>query len=146
MAVIDQRCEALLDAADAAEAVAADPLDALKITCRTLLDFALLPEKIDFIHMLVAELRRFPELADYAAKSSLQPFEGAMKRLLDAAIDRGQLRADDDGQMLHALLGLVTGWAFQRTILGMPLFSGEAEKDAFFESAWRLFLDGAATR
>lgn len=146
MAVIDERCQSLLDAADDARAIAPDPLEALKMTCRTLLDFALLPEKVEFLHMLVAELRRFPELADYAARSGFEPFESAMKRLLDAAIAQGRLRADEDGHMLHALLGLVTGWAFQRIMLGMPLFADEAERDAFFESAWRMFLEGAAVR
>jgi AcrR family transcriptional regulator len=142
MAVIDSRCEALLAAARAAETEATDPLAALKATCRTLLDFALLPEKIDFARVLVAELRRFPELADYATRSGLEPFEDLMKRLLDAAIARGQLRDDDDGQMLHALLGLVTGWPFQKALFGRSMFAGEAERSAYFEGAWRIFIDG----
>jgi AcrR family transcriptional regulator len=143
-AVIDMRCRQLVALAEAAETKASDPLTALRETCWSLLGSLLDPDGLDIHRVLIAEGRRFPDLGDYAATTAGQMFEGVMTRLVRAAADRGQLRAHDPAQLVHVLMGVVTGWPVTKCLISQQVLASDAERRAFFDLAWDVFLRGAA--
>ena len=143
-AVIDLRCRELVTLAETAELATSDPLAALKEICWRLLENMLNPEGLDMHRMLIAETRRFPDLGDYASTTAGQFFEGAMTRLVRTAVDRGQLRANDPAALVHVLMGVITGWPLLKSLINQQVLESEAERRAFFDLAWGVFLRGAA--
>jgi AcrR family transcriptional regulator len=143
-AVIDMRCRELVDIIDEAAASEADPLAALKQTCRRFMDNVLDPERLDMHRVLIAEARRFPDLGAYATATAGELFEGAMRRLVQAAIDAGELKPNDPVLITRLLNGAFTGWPLLKSLVGQPAFADPDERDAFAEAAWAIFLNGAA--
>lgn len=142
VAVIDQQGQRLLATSAAAEATNVSPLEALKEASRQLLDFVLDRDTIRLHRTLVAEVGRFPELGEQVLNTCLAPFEALLIRLMRAAMDQGQMRRMD-AEMAHAMLSsLVTGLPVQHALLGRSAFANGAEREAYFEAAWDLFLNG----
>jgi AcrR family transcriptional regulator len=141
--VISERARRLLEVAEAAEASAVDPIEALKESCRLYFDFVQKPASIQLHRILVAEVVRFPGLGDHVIQNCREPFKALLRRLLQAAMDAGQIRQADPYLTLALLGGLLTGWPVQNALLGREPFGSPEESDAYFEAAWGLFLRGA---
>ena len=144
MEVISRQAERLLEVARAAESRRANPIDALKESCRLLLEFALHPDMVRLHRILVAEVERFPNLGEYVLDNCMSPFKAVLERLLRAAMDAGQLREMDVALAYALLSSLVTGWPIRRAMLSSGRLDRREDRDAFFEAAWGLFLRGAA--
>lgn len=125
---------------------AVDPLQALRDLSWTMVNLAFAkPETMSLYRILVAEALRFPDLVSKIAKTVLQPIDDMLMLLLEAARIKGQIRHDISTEHLcHVLGGMCTGWIFQETLLGNACLSNEAERKAFFESVWSVFLKGSA--
>jgi AcrR family transcriptional regulator len=131
--------------ATAAETTYEDPLTALREACRASLDFVSKPEVIAIYRILIAELERFPALIDHTIRAGSDPYEGIMRRLLQAARNSGRIHGGGTTEELsHALSGLVTGWAVQKALLGQRSLSDLSERAAYFETAWLVFLRGVS--
>jgi AcrR family transcriptional regulator len=142
IAVIDQQSQRLLAKAAAVEMADVSPLEALKEVCRQLFDFSQDRDTIRLHRTLVAEAGRFPDLGDHLLNDCLAPFQALLVQLLQAAMDQGQMRRMD-AEMVRAMLSsLVTGWPVLQALLGRCAFANGAERDAYFEAAWDLFLNG----
>jgi AcrR family transcriptional regulator len=140
--VINEQCRRLLEVAEAAGATGPDPVGALKEACRQLFDFVLMPDTVQLHRILVAEVVRFPELPDYVLNNCLGPFKALLKRLLQTAMDAGQIRKVDP-DLAHALLtSLLTGFPTQHVLLGRAPFASPDARDAYFEEGWALFIRG----
>jgi AcrR family transcriptional regulator len=134
----------LLEFKPPAEKGCPDPLVALRESCRNLLEFVAQPLPTAMYRILIAEGLRFPSLIERVTKSTFEPFDDAIRHLLEAARNAGQLRADSPIEDLHhALMGGVTGWFTQRQLLGLRAPSTEEERRVFFDNVWALFLNGA---
>src|SRR5262249_12613152 len=120
-----------------------EPLAVLRKTCRAMLDANTRAETVAIYRVLVAESQRFPRLVEHAFSHITEPVAGLIRHLLAAAQERGQIRHDlDIEQSVRALSGLINGWGFREGIQGRKGLSSEAERNAFFETAWTMFLRG----
>jgi AcrR family transcriptional regulator len=136
----------LLGSAATAEASFADPLTSLRETCRAWLDIATMPEAIAIYRVLIADAHRIPSLADYAMDSVAEPFYGVILRLIRSAREAGQIRRDCDDELTSRVLsGLLTGWPHRQALLGRVGLADEAERTAFFQGAWGIFLNGVSS-
>lgn len=142
-AVIEDLTSALTESVHVAEASSSDPLRALRDTCRAALEVVTRPETVAIYRVLIAESQRFPRLVDHTMSHISEPFLEMIRRLLTIARKRGQIRGDVViEQSVRALTGLVTGWALRQGLLGRRSLSSDAERRAFFENAWTIFLKG----
>jgi AcrR family transcriptional regulator len=146
-AVITELSGVLLDSSALAVTPSPDPLAALRDACRALLDLASKPDAVAIYRVLIAESKRFPTLAEHALNGVSEPFSNIIIRLIGAARETGQIHSGcDDATLSRVLLGIFTGWSLHQALLGQEGLADEAERAAFFESAWSLFLQGALAR
>ncbi len=144
MAVIDRQTQRLLELARTVESGSSDPMDALKSTCRFLLDFVLHPDLVSLYRTLVAEVGRFPDLGEHVLENCAAPIKAVNLRLLRAAMDAGVLR-EMDTELAELILGsVITGGPIQQALLGSRRFERPEDRDAYFETAWTIFVRGAA--
>jgi AcrR family transcriptional regulator len=143
-AVIARNTERLVQIAEAAAPTHADPVEALKDSCRLMLDFMLQPDMVSLHRILIAEALRFPELGEYVLETCMRPFDDLLKRQLAAAVQARQIAAKDLERTFTLMSGLMTGWPVQHSLLGRQVFKTRAEHDAYFEDAWALFARGVA--
>jgi AcrR family transcriptional regulator len=142
-AAITDLGEMLLGSAATAEASSADPLTSLRETCRAWLDIATMRETIAIYRVLIADAHRFPSLAAYMMDSVAEPFHAVILRLIRSAREAGQIRHDCDDELTSRVLsGLLTGWTHKQALLGRAGLADEAERTAFFQVAWSIFLIG----
>lgn len=144
--VISLYTERLLEVARAAESTHADPVLALKESCRLMLNFMLHPDMVGLHRVLIAEVGRFPELGEHVLETCMRPFDDLLKRQMTAASQAHRVEVEDIDRALSLMHGLVTGWPVQRALLGERVFATAADRDAYFEDAWALFARGADCR
>jgi len=140
--VIDRRGQRLTQMAEAARATGASPRDALRGIARLMLDFMLDPEMIGLLRVLIAETPRFPEAVSAVHENCAKPIQDLVHRTLRDARAAGQIRFADVQQTQMQMIGMVTGGPVQKTLIGEPPFASPAERDAYFETAWNVFLHG----
>jgi AcrR family transcriptional regulator len=145
-AVIARNTEQLVEVARAAESAREDPVEALKESCRLMLDFMLQPDMISLHRILVAEALRFPELGEFVLETCMRPFDDLLKRQLATAAQARRIEIADLQRTFTLMSGLLTGWPVQLSLLGRQVFRTRAEHDAYFEDAWALFTRGVAGR
>ena len=143
-AVIRSKVDELLRSAAELPVSGGQPLATLKTATLGLLDFILRPDMISLQRTLVAELPRFPTLADRLMDDCYQVITIQIHALLARARDMGQIRFDDIELTHRLLVSLMIGWPHQQQLLDRPTFATEAEKTAYFEAAWAMFLHGVA--
>jgi hypothetical protein len=94
------------------------------------------PDAVSLYRLMIAEERR----ATLSAKE-LEVFESVIYRNIEAAQQAGELPPKVSPYAAHALLALLSGWAHKQTLLLGRAVEAE-ERDAYFECAWTLFLNG----
>jgi AcrR family transcriptional regulator len=130
-----------------AEASSADPVLALRETLWALSSTARTPETIALYRSLIAEAKRFPEFAEQSTNRASTKLDCIILRLLRRARENGAIDPSYDETQLHrAVWGLFGGWDLQQKLVGAPGLASDADRGAFFETAWRMFLEGAARR
>lgn len=143
-AVLKRQADRLVELALAAETRRPNPVDALKESCSSFLDYVLQPDMVKLQRVLVAEVGRFPGLGDYLLQTCMRPFKELLQRQIKAAMDAGQLRAMNVELAFALVCSVTTGGPTQQAKLGVDPFEGlEGGRDAYFEAAWELFLKGA---
>lgn len=140
--VINRQGQRLVDLAVTTGETVDNPVAALKDSCRMLFDFVLAPDMIRLQRILVAEIPRFPNLGETVLENCMRPFKDMLNRLLSAASQAGAIRMANLDLTHHLMIGLMTGWPVQQALLGQPAFAADADRDAYFEAAWALFLRG----
>lgn len=142
--VINRQARRLIEFAEAASSASgADPVAALKEICRQLFDFLLSQDAIRLQRILIAESVRFPALGEFVLENCTGPFDALLKRLLAEAMEAGQIRRISP-DLAHAVLtSLFSGGVVKHALLGAEPFKSAAERDAYFDEAWGLFLRGA---
>jgi AcrR family transcriptional regulator len=138
--VVDAWERRLEDLAQRAKDETSSPLDALKMICRSALDFILEPDMISLHRVLIAEEQRFP-ISQCDLERGALVFEGVVSRELKAAEQAGEIPSYHGRYTEQALIGMVMGWASKKTLLGGQVVAA-SERDEFFECAWGLFLNG----
>ncbi len=127
-----------------AEANSHEPMAALRQCARLLFDFALDDGMISLSRILIAEAARFPDLGEFVFDTCLAPFKTRIIRLFHAAQQTGAIIVGDDDLTFDLLRRLLLGTPVQRMLLGPNACGGQAARDVYFDTAWRLFLKGLA--
>ena len=142
LAVVDRQVQRLAETARFEAAKDANPIEALKESCRFLLDFMLNPDMIRLQRIFVAEAGRFPNIGEYF-ENCMAPFTAVLQQLLWSATASGRLRKLSPDQLVTHLIGAIAGWPVRQAMLGIDPFPGPETREAYFETAWDLFLKGA---
>ncbi len=120
------------------------PLAALKQICRIILDFILDPDAVRLYRMIIAEERRSP-LTILEIESGALVFEQVLNRRLKAAEQSGEIAPGQSELAAEVLVSSLTGWATKKSLM-LGVAVSQAEREAFFECAWDLFLYGVRGR
>ncbi|HVY34630.1 MAG TPA: TetR/AcrR family transcriptional regulator [Caulobacteraceae bacterium] len=123
-----------------AEVSTGSALEALKQICRITLELILDPDAVSLYRLVIAEERR-STLSEKDLENSCLVFEGVIYRQIEAAQEAGELPPRLSPYAAHALMAMLVGWAHKQTLLLGAVVSAE-ERDAFFDCAWSLFLNG----
>lgn len=106
-----------------------------------MLDFAVQTDVLGTYRILIADGYRYPSLLNHAVENINKPFQASFLRLLEAAQSAGQIEAGHaDNTTAHLWTGMLTGWLVRQNLLGQVALDTKAERDAFFERAWTLFI------
>jgi AcrR family transcriptional regulator len=132
-----QRMEVL---AKEAEAFSGSALEALKQICRITLELMLDPDAVSLYRLMIAEERR-STLSFKELQNTVLVFEGVVNRQIAAAQQAGELPPGLSPHIGDALLAMLAGWANRQTLLLGVVVEPEA-RDAYFDCAWTLFLNG----
>ena len=142
--VINRRGQRLTEMAKAAHATGANPLDSLRGIARMMLDFILDPQMIGLHRVLIAEASRFPDTVAAVHESCSKPIQDLLHAALREAQRAGQIHFVDVAQTQMQMIGLVASGAVQKTLIGQTAFETPGERDAYFETAWKVFLHGVS--
>ena len=145
VAVLRAKVEELLRSAANLPVSEGQPLATLKAATLNLLDFILRPDMISLQRILVAELPRFPTLGDQLMDDCYKVITTQIHGLLTRARDMGQIRFEDIELTHRLLISMVIGWPHQQQLIDRPAFVDQAEKDAYLDGVWSIFLHGVAT-
>jgi hypothetical protein len=126
--------------ADEAEAFSGSALEALKQICRITLELMLDAEVVRLYRLIIAEEQR-STLSVSEREATLSVFEGVLYGRIEAAQQAGELPRELSPHVGLALLSMFSGWAHRQTLLFGVVVEAE-ERDAFFDCAWGLFLNG----
>ncbi len=141
-AVITEKSRDLIERVEAAETAHADPLEALKETCRLYMDFMLSPDTISLQRVMIAEIGRFPDLATMVLSECMDAFRVLLKRQLAAAAEAGRMVVKDVELTHTVLISLFTGNPVKQALFGQSAFPGAKGRDEYFQAAWALFIKG----
>lgn len=141
--VINGQASRLIEMAAAAVTTSESPVEALKESCRLFFNFALMEDVIRLERALIAEIGRFPGLGDQVLDKFMAPFKDLLNRVLRSACDAGQIRVHEPELTYALMISLLIGWPTQQALIGRQPFGSPAEREAYFEAAWTLFLRGA---
>ena len=145
-AVLAEIMQVVSHAYDRAQVEARDPVEALRLTAKALLDLVVTHDAIMLYRVLLGEANRFPELVSEAVRKIIVPLEKQMEQFVEAARVRGKLYEEFSGRtVVRMLSGLLTGWAISQALMGSPGLSDTAIRDEFFNQAWALFTKGVLT-
>jgi hypothetical protein len=89
---------------------------------------------------MIAEERRSAWSAE-ELEATILVFEDVVHRQIEAAQKAGELPHRLSPFAAHALMALLSGWAHKKTLL-LGAVVGAEERDAFFDCAWGIFLNG----
>jgi AcrR family transcriptional regulator len=142
--VISRQGQRLTEMAKAAHATGASPLDSLRGIARLMLDFMLDPEMIGLHRVLIAEASRFPDTVAAVHENCSKPIQDLLHAALREARDAGQIHFDDVQQTQMQMIGLVAGGPLQKILIGQTAVESPDERDAYFETAWKVFLHGVS--
>jgi hypothetical protein len=108
--------------------------------CRITLELILDPDAVNLYRLTIAEERR-STLSAKELEATVLVFQGVIYRQIEAAQQAGELPPRLSPYVGHALMALLAGWAHKQTLL-LGAVVGAEERDAFFDCAWNLFLNG----
>lgn len=109
---------------------------ALTRIARTFLEVAMTPRKLAIFRVVIAEVRRFPELGPIFYDSGPRVTLEGLVRYLNRARNSGLIQADDTELAAYQFLGMLRGDLYLRRLLGLteignPLRAADATVEAF---------------
>jgi AcrR family transcriptional regulator len=145
--------EALIDAkiaplARKAETLAVvgleDPLGALRLLARTVAQLMADPRVFAVPRLVIGISGRFPDIAEYYRKHTIERARGALEALFEAAMSKGLLRRAAPEAMVRAFIGPLFFEAMWTHVLGGE--SALRTPDALIEQHFDILLNGLENR
>lgn len=94
-----------------------DPTAGLTTMGRHYADLLLRPEMVDLFRIVIAEMPRFPDLADAQFTRGKLPYFDSVRSYLVAESEAGTLRVDDPDLVTAQLLGMISNYVFWPALL-----------------------------
>lgn len=139
-AVVDARCEQLLQPLHAPDLYARDIEEALRSLARQFLELILSPASLGLYRMLIAEAQRFPELGRIAYEHGPRAAVGVLADYLREQVRRGRITADDPELAAEQFFGKLLGHIQLRALLEVERRPPPARLEAHVDNAVRSFL------
>src|SRR5260221_497525 len=115
--------------------------ETLRIAAEQILAVTMTPEALALYRIIIAEARRFPELAQVMSEVGAESGVSRIAQLLQREADAGRLRLDDARFAAEQFMVMVVAGPRRRALgLGTPL--DEQELALWARSTVRLFLNG----
>ena len=112
----------------------------LSLFGRALLDTVLSPPMVDLQRLVIGEAARFPELSRLFFDRGPARGKARLARLLQAAMDRGELRSDDPDVAASQFVGLLQARSWHWMLLGLIAEHPPEQRTAEVELAVSSFL------
>lgn len=129
-AITQGKCEHLLKPMFLPEVLDADPERLLAEIAERFLDLVFVPGNMEFFRVVVAECRRFPELAEVFYRSGPERAAGHLARYLAEMDRKGALAVADPARSARLFFCLLRGDAWLRRLLDIPVHDlGREMKD-----------------
>jgi TetR/AcrR family transcriptional repressor of mexJK operon len=141
-ATIREKCEALVQPILAPQPVGEAPRDALTAIARRFLDLILATENMDHFRAIVAESRRFPELAEAFHRSGPQAAVTHLARYLGDLDRRDGFAVADPERAARLFFAMLRGDLYLRRLLDLEDAPDSTEIDAVVAQAVDVFLAG----
>lgn len=107
---------------------------------RAIVDFWTPPVAVDFLRMVIAEGRRFPQLTEIFFSQGKLPAMAAVRQYLETQARAGQLKINDFERAARQFLGLIDEPLLWIRVIGWPESSSEQQRQAVIEEAVTMFL------
>lgn len=115
-----------------------DPVEALRVICRTTVVGLLNPQVTRLYRVAIAEVERMPDMASLLREKSTQEFVDPLIELVKQGQQQGTIIAGDPTFIARHILMSVVGYPFVTALLGSSeLLAPEAIGD-HFDAAWAL--------
>lgn len=108
---------------------AGDVVDGLRTIGRRYADLLSRPQMTDLFRIVIAELPRFPELADAQFAHGKMPYFASVRDYLLAEHEAGRVRVDDADLAATQFLGMISNYVFWPALL-VPGWEVSAERVA----------------
>jgi len=141
-AVIECRCEALLNTFSSVQTDLNDPVAGLSAIAGAFIDLAYAEEAIQLYRLIIAEQQHFPELGELIYRSGPVPVLRQMTSYLAELNAQGILNISDLETSSQLFLGMLKGDEHFRCLLGLQSGLSEAAKQRKIDAAVSLFLKG----
>jgi AcrR family transcriptional regulator len=122
--------------------LSAKPLDALKDTCRQMLQSIVSEESVDFYRLCIAQAPKFPKISAAFIRVNDQLAED-LEILVQRAQRTGAFPGRDPAMMATCLIGVFISNPVNRTTIGDPHFRDPPMLQAYFDGLWELVRDTA---
>jgi AcrR family transcriptional regulator len=98
------------------------------------------PETVARRRILIGEATRYPDESKALLQGGLDAIQERLAGLIDAAMQRGELRRDDADVAAEMFIGMNYGTEIERQLLGRPARAGAAAEKRWAEHAVRNFM------
>jgi AcrR family transcriptional regulator len=119
-------------------------LETLHLMARQSFDFMLERETVETFRLFVAERSRFPDLKT-DVRNMIQGLEDEITRHIRRAQDSGSVRADLDQHISRSFMALFSQGPMIQALLDLPSIELESDRERYFDSAWKTFVDSVST-
>ena len=141
-AVIECRCEALLNTFSSVQTDLNDPAAGLSAIAGAFIDLVYADEAIQLYRLIIAEQQHFPELGELIYRSGPVPLLRQMASYLAELNAKGTLNIPDLEMSSRLFLNMLKGDEHFRCLLGLQSGLSEAAKQRMVDAAVSLFLKG----
>ena len=141
-AVIECRCEALLDTLANVQTELNDPVAGLRAIAGAFIDLVYADEAIQLYRLIIAEQQHFPELGELIYRSGPVPLLRQMASYLAELNAKGTLNIPDLEMSSCLFLNMLKGDEHFRCLLGLQSGLSGAAKQRKIDAAVSLFLKG----
>ena len=118
--------------------------ETLRVAAEQILAVTMTPEALALYRIIIAEARRFPELAQVMSEVGAESGVSRIAQLLQREADAGRLRLEDARFAAEQFMVMVVAGPRRRALgLGTPL--GPKELELWARRTVRLFLDGVGS-
>lgn len=146
MAVVEERCEIVLESIKASHSPKGSPEKNLEEFATHLLALLLSKEALQFNRMIIGESENFPEVAHMFYETGPKPMCAFLAAYLQTLKDEGSLHIEDVDFSAGTFLSILKGYTHMRCLLGLQKDISPDEQKTIVRRTVQIFLNGHRPR